>query len=326
MSDRITLLLVGNCGHMEMVFSALEKRPETFAIGVIGGFSANDSDFLQQKCETLGYLPRIFTSIDEGIKHLSPDIVCIDGPFNLHASMCSKALGSGAHVFVEKPCALTLDELAELRQTWELSGKRLSTMMNLRYRPAFWTAKEKIDDGAIGHIRLLHAQKSYKLGKRPEAYKSRETFGGMIPWVGIHAIDWVHWLSGQKVSLVHAAHSSKSNRDHGDLESTAAIHLAMENEVMATIICDYLRPDSLHGHSDDRIRIVGDRGILEIRKGELLINDQPQPLSTPPDLFSNFLDATLGKDMPIPTEEEIFHTTKVALKAREAADLLRNSG
>jgi len=77
-----------------------------------GGFTPNDIVFLQQKCETLGYLPRIYSHVTEALEHLAPSVVCIDGPFDQHASMSLAALERDAHVFAEKPCALSLDELA----------------------------------------------------------------------------------------------------------------------------------------------------------------------------------------------------------------------
>ncbi len=46
-----------------------------------------------------------------------------------------------------------------------------------------------MEDGSIGEIRLLNTQKSYKLGRRGENYKSREVYGGTIPgwksWGGL---------------------------------------------------------------------------------------------------------------------------------------------
>jgi predicted dehydrogenase len=56
---------------------------------------------------------------------------------------------------------------------------------------------ESIKQGSIGKVRLMNSQKSYKLGSRSEFYKHRQTYGGTIPWVGSHAIDWMYWLSGR---------------------------------------------------------------------------------------------------------------------------------
>jgi len=47
---------------------------------------------------------------------------------------------------------------------------------------------------------LSFSQKTYKWGKsRPDAYRSRETFPGLAPWVGIHAFDWLHWILGEEI-------------------------------------------------------------------------------------------------------------------------------
>jgi hypothetical protein len=51
--------------------------------------------------------------------------------------------------------------------------------------------------------------------------KNRETYAGMIPWVGSHAIDWLYRFSGEKLKSVFAAHSTKENQGHEELETSA---------------------------------------------------------------------------------------------------------
>ena len=104
-------------------------------------------------------------------------------------------------------------------------------------------------------------------GRRSPDYRQRGTYGGTIPWVGSHAVDWIHWLSGERFLTVYAAHSVRDNRGHGDLEMTAICQFTLTNQVFGAASLDYLRPESAPTHGDDRIRLAGTRGVLEIREG-----------------------------------------------------------
>ena len=76
----------------------------------------------------------------------------------------------------------------------------------------FQAAREAVQQGAIGEPILISSQKSYKYGaKRPWFYKERRTYGGTIPWVGIHALDYMKWVSGQKYTYVAAYEGNKAH-------------------------------------------------------------------------------------------------------------------
>src|SRR5690606_40743306 len=91
-------------------------------------------------------------------------------------------------------------------------------------------------------------------------FKTRKNYGGTIPWVGSHAIDWLHWFSGEEFQAVYATHSSLYNREHGDLEVSALCQFKFSNEVMGSVNIDYLRPQNAPSHDDDRIRVAGTQG------------------------------------------------------------------
>ena len=73
------------------------------------------------------------------------------------------------------------------------------------------------------------------------------------------------------------------------------------------------------GHGDDRIRVVGTEGILEVCQGEILLLDgEGERAITPPPTRSLWERFIAGEE-PIPAEE-ILYLTRVALLARKAAD------
>jgi predicted dehydrogenase len=70
------------------------------------------------------------------------DCVLILTRHNLHAPMVVDALHAGKHVFVEKPLALTLDELRQVVSAYESNPRILMVGFNRRFSPFTTRARE----------------------------------------------------------------------------------------------------------------------------------------------------------------------------------------
>jgi predicted dehydrogenase len=221
--------------------------------------------------------------------------------------------------------AVTLEQLERLRKTQARTGARLCPMLPYRYHPEFWAAYRAIKEGLVGEPLLLMAQKSYKLGARHLMYTRRTTYGGTIPWVAIHAIDWIHWFTGGGISEVAASHTTRGNGGHGEMESSAVCFYRLSNSGVASVSCDFFRPKACPTHGDDRIRVAGEMGIVEVRDGEaLLVASQEQPRFLEKEdqvpIFQDFVrHVETGEAMRI-SPEEAFAVSELALRSREAAD------
>ncbi|MBE6612497.1 MAG: Gfo/Idh/MocA family oxidoreductase [Ruminococcaceae bacterium] len=273
-----------------------------------------------------GHSPKLYENWREMLDTEKPDIAIINPPFWEIADCAAYALERGIHVFAEKPLAQELSQLEMLEAAYRRSDAKLAGMFGTRNEAAFLTAKKAIADGRIGKVRMMDSRKSYKCGTRPEFYKSRKTYPGIIPWVAIHAIDWMQWLSGESYTAVSAFHSCLENRDNGEMDITSSAQFMMTNEVIATVTADMYRPGSAATHGDDRVRIVGTAGILEVMGGEVsLISDAEGgkimlPLEPAGDIFVDFLEQILhGKESEL-TAENAFEVTRWALIARDDAE------
>jgi predicted dehydrogenase len=199
-------------------------------------------------------------------------------------------------------------------------------MMFSRYEPGFFTAHQLVSEGAIGEIRLINARKSYKMGKRAEYYHSRTTYGGTIPWVGSHAIDWVLWFLGKRPRSVCAMHSRIGNGGHGEMESSALCQFLFDNDVAASISIDVLRPASAPTHGDDWMRLVGTKGVMEVRPTEIhLINDgndgsRKVPAASDRTLVGDLIEEIRGGKKGLIDAAQTLELTEMCLRARDAAD------
>lgn len=253
-----------------------------------------------------------------------PDIVVVDNFYGDHAAPVIAAFEQGCHVFAEKPLARTVDELAAVERAWKSSGRYLAAMFNYRCKASFLKAKQLIDEGCIGDVRLLNAQKSYKFGKRPDFMTSRETYGGTIPWVGIHAVDWILWMSGAAPCSVTALQSSIGAENGVCPEITALAQFSLAGEVMASLTVDYLRPGAASSHGDDRIRVMGTRGTVEVRGDEVFLIDKQgsrqRTISGEDSPFASFVSAVRGEGECAVSAEASIAATRAALLAQASAD------
>ncbi|UUZ95208.1 Gfo/Idh/MocA family oxidoreductase [Paenibacillus sp. P25] len=323
------LAMIGATGHTNYVFAGLREPPEVKLAAMAVGSAGETLDKVTQTAQREGHSPVVYADYIELLDEVEPEIVAVACHFHDHARIAAEALRRGIHVFVEKPVATTLDDLALLREAYAVAegkGVHLAAMLGIRYQPAFLAAWLAVKDGTVGKVRLLQAQKSYRLGRRGDPFTKRHTYGGTIPWVGDHAIDWVHWYSGRRFETVYATHSTLFNEGHGELELTAQCQFTMSGETAASVSIDYLRPNEAPSHGDDRIRIAGTAGVLEVRDQQvLLINArqtgvQESPLVPKRELFADFVRQINGEGRCLVSAEDSFYVTEACLRALMSAD------
>src|SRR5690606_36896512 len=78
---------------------------------------------------------RAMSDPTEIIKDPAIDSVVIATRHDSHAELAVAALRAGTHVFVEKPPALTLEQLADVRAAYSEAGRQLMVGFNRRFAP-----------------------------------------------------------------------------------------------------------------------------------------------------------------------------------------------
>lgn len=319
--------LIGNRGHQNYVFEGLKHCPDISIVAISTGTNEDEIEPLLHRCQQEGYYPNIYPDYQDLLDQGDIEVVSIGGPFQFHARMSQEAIERGIHVFSEKPVALELAELNSLKRVYgEHPEVHFTTMLGLRYEPAFYTAWNAVNHGEIGDVRLIHAQKSYKLGNRQVYYHQRSTYGGTIPWVGSHAIDWVHWFSNAPFISVFARHTYQENNRYGTMEVSAACLFELQNEIFATVSLDYLRPVVASTHGDDRLRVVGTTGIIEVRHNHVFLtntkagDEKELNPHCERQIFCDFIAGIKGETQPLLDARDAFLVTEACLLARQSAD------
>lgn len=300
------ICFIGLCGHSMQAYDTIKKHQDIEVCGVAPG---------SKEEELHPWFDRPVSRFDDYrvmLEETRPDMAVVSPIFGLTGQVVLDCAARGVDVLCEKPVANSLEELERIRGAVKTSGIRFCAMHYLRFRPSFYGAAALVRSGAIGEVKMLTAQKSYKFGVRPSWYNDRSLYCGTIPWVGIHAIDWIAAFSGKRYRRVKALHVGKPER-------TALCQYELEDGVIAAVNIDFYRPQDAPTHDDDRIRCVGSEGVLEVRNDRVTLIDRQGErslsFSEAPDLTEEFL---CGRQ-PI-SPDEIFFLTKVALLSRESAD------
>ncbi|MFH1086378.1 MAG: Gfo/Idh/MocA family oxidoreductase, partial [Chloroflexota bacterium] len=204
-----------------------------------------------------------------------------------------------------------------------------SLMLPIRYDAPYWTAHQLVQQGVIGEPYLITGQKSYKWGnRRPDWYADPAQYGTTMAWVGIHAFDYARWVSGVDYADVFAYHANLVHRERPGCQDVATVIARLTNGGSATFNLDFLRPEAAATHGDDRLRVVGARGVLEVRDTATRLHvitpegDVPAwPLVQPGRaLFGDFLAAVEGRGELLVTAEEALSISAFAIQAARAAD------
>ena len=270
-----------------------------------------------------------YLDMDSLMQDFSPDLIYIGSAYALNGALAVRALERGFDVVSEKPLAVDRAVFNDLCRLTASGERRLIGEFTMRWMEPFQRARKLIQSGAIGCPVMIQAQKTYKFGAhRPDFYKERRYFGGIIPWVGSHAIDFVAWCTGLRFESVIATHGNRCFPEISEMEDHAIMQFRMTGGVHCLITSDFLRPSGASSHSDDRLRVTGSEGVIEIRNQEVFLCDAHKEyhwlcdceLPTGGDLAKAIVTAAQGQPHSEITTQECLHVTAAAMAARDAAD------
>lgn len=139
----------------------------------------------------------------------SLDGVIVASPNFCHAEHAIAVFGHGLPLLLEKPIAISLDQLAGIWAASRSANHSCVIGFTLRYTPFYRKVRSLIQDGALGQIQTVHAEELmsdrltslYSRGKwRPDLAYS----GGLLLEKCCHDLDILAFLTGSKIGSVHS--------------------------------------------------------------------------------------------------------------------------
>ncbi|MEQ1831032.1 MAG: Gfo/Idh/MocA family oxidoreductase [Pirellula sp.] len=321
---RLRLGFIGLKGHIGAVLAGAKSLGDVDVVAV----AESDPKLLAswQKRELLFGGARGFADWKQLVAEAKLDVCCVAGESGERFEQLKALVERDVDIVSEKPLVTTLVDLERLRQGFEKSKSRLTMLLELRHQPKNVRVREIIQRGDIGEVCQVTTQKSYQWRDRPDWYSSRERLGGTIPYIGIHSLDTVRWVTGLDFGHVAAFHGKIGGPKFVETENHASILAQLVGGASVTARLDYLRPAGAKSTSDDRLRVIGTKGVVEVNEGDetirLIVSDRIQqiPFGETENLFVEFVTFLRGGLPPRITADDCFYMTEVVLKARQAAD------
>ncbi|MEZ4372062.1 MAG: Gfo/Idh/MocA family oxidoreductase [Polyangiaceae bacterium] len=275
---------------------------------------------------------RIVRHADELLSAPDIDVVAIATFDDDHAEQVELAWNHGKHVFVEKPLCMHTTELDRL---WALHLERptlqLSSNLILRMSPRFRELRDWIRNGRLGRLYYLEGDYDYgRLHKITEGWRGKLPFYSITHGGGVHVIDLLMWLAGERIVEVEAMGNAIASAGSGFRFQDCVIAIARGErgtlfKVTSNFAC--VKP---HFH---RVSVYGTLGTFENGwpDGRLYESRDPavapQAISTPypgthkGDLIASFVDQVLGRGVAEVSLEDVFSSMRVALAVERAKDL-----
>jgi predicted dehydrogenase len=334
MLSPMKLGLIGCSMHWSSYAAALQQLPglEIAAVAT----AAPDERLAQfDNAPGVNENTRRFDSAEALLAEGGVDVVQVSTRVDLIGRNVLAALEHEIPVMAEKPLAFSIDELHQIHVTMHRTDTPLCAMHGQRGSALIGALRDVVQRGGVGKPLVAHSQKSYKWGKsRPESFRDRATFPGIAPLIGIHPIDWMLWILGDRFAEVTGSESNDA-RPEWACASHAAYLFQLTDSGMATLTMDYLRPEAAPSHGDERIRVAGTKGVVEISTGYgtgTLIDEaglhQLEP-QAPNAWYAGFLSGGLRgrpgtENLPelpnVLPMREVFRATEVALQAQVAVE------
>ncbi len=280
----------------------------------------------QEKAKAWG-VERIFAKYQEVLSDTDADLIELLVPHHLHAEMTIAACEAGKHVSVQKPMALTISEADQMISAAEKAGVVLRVYENFVFYPPFVEAKRLIERGEIGEPQMIRLH--YNSGTRDTGWKvsltawlwrfdeKRSGGGPLVFDHGYHLFSLAHHLMGE-VEQVFAWIDRSRIMPTKYVDGPATIMFQFKAPrrfgVMDFAYTPKIRIDSLYYADDNRVEIIGDRGILFINRCTARTLDLPELMM--------FRD---GMTIPIPIDRVEWHDSFVDC-THHMLDVLKGKG
>ncbi|MCG6188138.1 Gfo/Idh/MocA family oxidoreductase [Maribellus maritimus] len=133
------------------------------------------------------------------------DFISICSPNYIHASHIRFALKNSSDVICEKPLVIYPNELVELKRVEQETGKKVFTVLQLRYHPEILALKRQIENKSD---KVYDVDLTYITSRGKWYFKSWkgdiEKSGGVATNIGIHFFDMLLWIFGKvRKNVVH---------------------------------------------------------------------------------------------------------------------------
>jgi predicted dehydrogenase len=198
------------------------------------------------------------------LRERKPDLVIAAFSADHAPPIIEASLNAGAHVLAEKPGCVRAADFERLTKLAESKSRHLMLTFSTRMNPFVQKAHELVHNGALGKLygaSLYFIADQTRL-RKPEYQKSwfaskERAGGGHLIWLGIHYVDLLQHITGQKVARVGGFAANVGGQPMR-VEDSASVVMELDRGMVATLQSGYY----LDRNYQSQIRIWGAEGWL----------------------------------------------------------------
>ena len=219
----IRILVVGlgrmGCSHLRAYVNL-----EGFEVVGLCKRSWNKVDNLPAEVDEV---PR-FEHFEEALERLKPDAVSINTFTDTHADYSIKAIEAGAHVFVEKPLAETIEDAARVVERAKAVKRQVVVGYVLRHHPS-WSKLVKLARNLGKPLVMRMNLNQQSSGEEWKWHKNlMETLSPIVD-CGVHYVDIMCLITGAKPIRVHGVGARLSNEIAPDMYNFGHFNVAFDD-------------------------------------------------------------------------------------------------
>jgi predicted dehydrogenase len=274
----------------------------------------------------------IETDAEKMLRRADVDIVVVCTPHDLHTQYVVAAAEAGKHVIIEKPVALTMEDVQTQLQAVRKNNVKTIVSFVLHWNPLLMSIDRLIEGGSLGNIFMVEVDYLHRIWMTPQQkwLGSSKQSGTAILTGGCHAVDALRWFARSEAEEVYAYQVKTENPI--EYPGTISVNVKFQDGKIGRTATsfDARMPYRFH------IGVYGTEG--SIRNDEVfapkLFPGQNNFLKIPcilPDSadvshhpftseVAHFLDCILGDKRPFPDLEDAAQTQAICFAADRSAE------
>ena len=238
------------------------------------------------------------------------DVVVIATPNGLHREHAIRCLKAGKNVLIEKPIALTLEDVTEILKVADEKKLRVFTSMQLRFSPVVQYVKNLLDNHSLGKIFMVNINcywnrnKSYY--KQREWHGNQDLDGGVLFTQFSHFVDIMNfWFD--KVICTNSRSFNFTHQEITEFDDSGCVDFTADEAIGHMIYTTSV----FNKNFESNITIIAEKGTIKI--GDQYLNQM---------IYSDLKNVCCSNK--ISTEQKNFHPNAIA-EISEALSLQNES-
>ena len=200
MERKLNLGVIGLGGRAASLLGVLRRVHSGLRVAAVAD---PDGDGARQRLRGAELPERdtaFFADAGEMLGHAGDlDALMIGTRCNIHTPMAVKAASTGLPLYLEKPVAISQEQIAALRDAYRGREKSVVVSFPMRVTPLFRAVMEVVESGRLGVVNQVQAVNYVPYGGvyyARETYRDFEVTGGMWLQKATHDFDYLNALLG----------------------------------------------------------------------------------------------------------------------------------